>query len=49
MQSEQYYMQADPPNDVSATTFTGEHHSWIEGTVMPVTGTCAWVAEFKPE
>jgi len=35
--SEQYYMHVDPSNEVLATTtFTGEHDSWIEGTVMPV-------------
>ncbi|HEX5691970.1 MAG TPA: ThuA domain-containing protein [Roseiflexaceae bacterium] len=37
MHSEQYYMHVDPSNEVLATTtFTGEHASWIEGTVMPV-------------
>ncbi len=37
MRSEQYYLHVDPSNDVLATTtFTGEHASWIEGTVMPV-------------
>jgi len=35
--SEQYYMHVDPSNEVLATTtFTGEHASWIDGTVMPV-------------
>jgi type 1 glutamine amidotransferase len=37
MHSEQYYMHVDPSNQVLATTtFSGEHASWIEGTVMPV-------------
>lgn len=37
MHSEQYYMHVDPSNEVLATTtFTGEHASWIAGTVMPV-------------
>jgi len=39
MRSEQYYMHADPGNEVLATTtFTGEHGGihWIKGTVMPV-------------
>lgn len=45
MHSEQYYMHVDPSNDVLATTtFSGEHHSWIEGTVMPVTWTRQWGA-----
>lgn len=36
--SEQYYMHVDPNVKVLATTtFTGEHSSWIEGCVMPVT------------
>ena len=35
--SEQYYMHADPANEVLATTtFTGDHAYWIEGVVMPV-------------
>jgi len=35
--SEQYYMHADPGNEVLATTtLSGEHCPWIEGTVMPV-------------
>lgn len=35
--SEQYYMHVDPSNEVLATTtFTGEHHPWIEGVEMPV-------------
>jgi type 1 glutamine amidotransferase len=35
--TEQYYMHVDPSNNVLATTtFTGEHASWIDGTVMPV-------------
>ncbi len=37
MHSEQYYLHVDPSNEVLATTtFTGEHASWIDGTVMPV-------------
>ena len=37
MHSEQYYMHTDPGNKVLATTtFSGEHDSWIDGTVMPV-------------
>ncbi len=40
MHSEQYYLHVDPSNHVLATTtFTGEHASWIEGTVMPVAWT----------
>lgn len=43
MRSEQYYMHADPSNEVLATTtFTGEHCAWIEGCVMPV----AWKRRF---
>lgn len=35
--SEQYFMHVDPANEVLATTtFSGEHASWIKGTVMPV-------------
>ena len=38
MNSEQYYMHVDPSNEVlAATTYSGEHCSWIEGCVMPVT------------
>lgn len=37
MHSEQYYLHTDPGNHVLVTTtFSGEHASWIEGTVMPV-------------
>jgi type 1 glutamine amidotransferase len=37
MHSEQYYMHVDPSNEVLATTtFSGEHASWVAGTVMPV-------------
>jgi uncharacterized protein len=37
MHSEQYFMHVDPANEVLATTtFTGDHASWIAGTVMPV-------------
>lgn len=40
MHSEQYFMHVDPGNDVLATTtFSGEHASWIDGTVMPVVWT----------
>jgi hypothetical protein len=41
--SEQYYMMVDPAVEVLATTtFTGEHRSWIEGTVMPVVWKRMW-------
>lgn len=37
MNSEQYYMQVDPINEVLATTtFSGEYAPWINGAVMPV-------------
>jgi hypothetical protein len=37
MLSEQYYMHVDPSNKVlAATTFGGNTHPWIAGTVMPV-------------
>lgn len=37
MNSEQYFMHVDPSNEVLAkTTFTGEHDSWVDGTIMPV-------------
>lgn len=40
MKSEQYYMHVDPSNKVLATTtFSGQYHPWIEGTVMPVVWT----------
>ena len=40
MHSEQYYLHTDPSNNVLATTtFSGEHASWVEGTVMPVVWT----------
>ncbi|MFO7957923.1 MAG: ThuA domain-containing protein [Candidatus Brocadiia bacterium] len=43
MHSEQYYMHADPGNEVLATTtFTGEHAPWVEGTVMPVAWKRMW-------
>lgn len=43
MHSEQYYMHVDPSNQVLATTtFSGEHASWIEGTVMPVIWKRRW-------
>lgn len=35
--SEQYYLHADPSNEVLATTtFSGDHAWWIDGVVMPV-------------
>jgi uncharacterized protein len=37
MNSEQYYMQVDPIDEVLATTtFSGEHAIWIKGAVVPV-------------
>lgn len=37
MNSEQYYMQVDPINEVLATTtFSGDYAAWIKGVVMPV-------------
>jgi hypothetical protein len=43
MHSEQYYMHVDPGNEVVATTtFTGEHATWVEGTVMPVAWKRMW-------
>ena len=40
MKSEQYYMHVDPSNKVLATTtFSGQYHPWIDGTVMPVVWT----------
>jgi len=43
MHSEQYYMHVDPSNQVLATTtFTGEHASWVKGTVMPVVWKRMW-------
>jgi len=37
MNSEQYYLQVDPIDQVLATTtFSGEYASWIKGAVMPV-------------
>jgi type 1 glutamine amidotransferase len=45
MRSEQYYMHVDPSNEVLATTtFNGEHHPWIDGTVMPVVWKRMWSA-----
>jgi type 1 glutamine amidotransferase len=45
MHSEQYYLHVDPGNEVLATTtFSGEHASWIEGTVMPVVWKRRWGA-----
>jgi len=43
MRSEQYYMHVDPANEVLATTtFGGDIHPWIKGTVMPV----AWKRQY---
>lgn len=43
MHSEQYYMHVDPSNEVLATTtFDGERHAWIDGTVMPVVWKRMW-------
>ena len=36
-------MLVDPSNEVLATTtFSGEHHWWIEGTEMPVVWKRRW-------
>lgn len=41
--SEQYYLHVDPSNEVLATTtFRGETHPWIAGTVMPVVWKRRW-------
>jgi type 1 glutamine amidotransferase len=41
--SEQYYMHYDPAVHVlAATTFTGEHLPWLDGTQMPVAYTKQW-------
>ena len=41
--TEQYYMHIDPNTKVLATTsFTDEHHSWIEGRTIPV----AWKTNY---
>lgn len=43
MHSEQYYMHSDPINEVLATTtFSGEHASWIAGSVVPVVWKKRW-------
>ena len=43
MHSEQYLMHVDPSNEVlAATTFSGEHAPWIDGTVMPVVWKRRW-------
>ncbi|GIW04883.1 MAG: hypothetical protein KatS3mg059_1503 [Thermomicrobiales bacterium] len=43
IRSEQYYLHVDPSNEVLATTtFSGEHVSWIAGTVMPVVWKRRW-------
>jgi len=45
MKSEQYYMHADPANEVLATTtFDGSRCPWIAGTVMPVVWKRRWGA-----
>jgi type 1 glutamine amidotransferase len=45
MHSEQYYLHVDPKNEVLATTtFGGEIHPWIAGTVMPVVWKRQWGA-----
>ncbi len=37
MNSEQYYMQVDPADEVLATTtFSGQYAPWVKGVVMPV-------------
>jgi type 1 glutamine amidotransferase len=41
--TEQYYMLVDPSNEVlAATTFTGDHLWWIEGTTIPVVWKRRW-------
>jgi len=43
MHSEQYYVHADPSNEVLATTtFNGEHAPWIDGAVIPVVWKRMW-------
>lgn len=43
MHSEQYYMHADPSNEVLATTtFNPEVAPWVNGTVMPVVWKRMW-------
>ena len=43
MKSEQYYMHADPSNEVLATTtFTGETVPWIDSCVMPAIWKRKW-------
>lgn len=43
MHSEQYYMHVDPSNEVLATTtFSGQHHDWIDGVEMPVVWKRRW-------
>ena len=43
MRSEQYYLHVDPSNQMLAsTTFSGEHASWIDGTVTPVVWKRRW-------
>ena len=43
--SEQYYLHVDPAVETLATTtFSGEHLSWLDGVVMPVTYVKRWGA-----
>lgn len=43
LHSEQYYLHVDPSNEVLATTtFSGEHHAWIDGNVIPVAWKRIW-------
>ncbi len=45
VRSEQYYVHADPHNQVLATTtFSGDHAPWIEGAVVPVVWKKRWGA-----
>jgi type 1 glutamine amidotransferase len=45
MHSEQYYLHVDPSNQVLATTtFGGDIHGWISGTVIPVVWKRRWGA-----
>lgn len=45
VRSEQYYMHADPGNEVLATTtFDTESAPWVNGTVMPVVWKRKWGA-----
>jgi type 1 glutamine amidotransferase len=43
IRTEQYYMLVDPSNEVlAATTFSGDHLWWIEGTRIPVVWKRRW-------